>query len=147
ILRSWNFYENCGVHTLILEDGTKIHMLAKRKYSLIKETLERMLSLKLITESASESAYNLLRFIQKKIDEYGSYDGKQTASGKDFSNPLTADSLPKLYGSQLIMLHSKELVSPKQTTLALAILEQTATGKEISNLFMADSFPKTTRPT
>ncbi|GJX19997.1 hypothetical protein Tco_0222674 [Tanacetum coccineum] len=77
ILRSWNFYENCGVHTLILEDGTEIHMLAERKYPLIKETLERMLSLKLIVESASENAYNLLRFIQKQIDEYGSYAGRE----------------------------------------------------------------------
>ncbi|GKB31478.1 hypothetical protein Tco_0870879 [Tanacetum coccineum] len=77
ILRSWNFYENCGVHTLILEDGTEIHMLAERKYPLTKETLERMLSLKLIAESASESTYNLLRFIQKQIDEYGSYDGSE----------------------------------------------------------------------
>ncbi|GKB02004.1 putative ribonuclease H-like domain-containing protein, partial [Tanacetum coccineum] len=74
-LKNWNFYKNYGVHTLILEDGTEIHMLAERKYPLIKETLERMMSLKLIVESASESAYNLLRFIQKQIDEYGSYDG------------------------------------------------------------------------
>ncbi|GKA74493.1 ribonuclease H-like domain-containing protein [Tanacetum coccineum] len=38
----------------------------------------------------------------------------------------------------------KELASPKQTALALAIPEQTATGKEISNPFMAGSLPKTT---
>ncbi|GJX29462.1 hypothetical protein Tco_0237541 [Tanacetum coccineum] len=74
---SWNFYENCGVHSLILEDGTEIHLLAERKYPLIKETLERMLSLKLIAESASKSAYNLLRFIQKQIDEYGSNNGSE----------------------------------------------------------------------
>ncbi|GJY97487.1 xylulose kinase-1 [Tanacetum coccineum] len=77
ILRSWNFYENCGVHTLILEDGTEIHMLAERKYPLTKETLERMLSLELIAESTGESAYNLLRLIQRQIDEYGSYDGRE----------------------------------------------------------------------
>nr|GFA09048.1 hypothetical protein [Tanacetum cinerariifolium] len=53
-----------------------------------------------------------------------------------------ANNLPKLYGSQLTMLHSKELSSPKQTDL-----EQTATGKELSNSFMAGSFPKTTLPT
>ncbi|GJT27014.1 xylulose kinase-1, partial [Tanacetum coccineum] len=76
-LKSWNFYENCRVHTLTLEDGTEIHMHAERKYPLTKETLERMMSLKLIAESASESAYNLLRFIQKQIDEYGSYDGSE----------------------------------------------------------------------
>ncbi|GKE56979.1 hypothetical protein Tco_1496164 [Tanacetum coccineum] len=102
-LESWNFYENCRVHTLTLKDGTEIHMLAERKYPLTKETLERMISLKLIAESASESAYNLLSYD-------GSYNGyqftmsnrhqelaspEQTASGKDFSNPLMADDLPK----------------------------------------------------
>ncbi|GJX17262.1 hypothetical protein Tco_0218094 [Tanacetum coccineum] len=46
-LKSWDFYENCGVHTLILE---------------------------LIDESASDGAYKMLRFIQKQIDEFGSYD-------------------------------------------------------------------------
>ncbi|GJZ24588.1 hypothetical protein Tco_0562047 [Tanacetum coccineum] len=73
-LKSCNFYENCGVHTLTLEDGTEIHMLAERKYPLTKETLERMVSLKLIAESASDGAYDLLRFIQKQIDEAGIYD-------------------------------------------------------------------------
>ncbi|GJS60220.1 hypothetical protein Tco_0655004 [Tanacetum coccineum] len=53
------------VHTLTLEDGIEIHMLAERKYPLTKETLERMMSLKLIAESASDSAYDLLRSIQK----------------------------------------------------------------------------------
>ncbi|GJX87499.1 hypothetical protein Tco_0339513 [Tanacetum coccineum] len=74
-LKSWNFYENCEVHTLTLEDGTEIHILAKRKYPLTKETLERMMSLKLIAESVSDGAYDLLRFIQKQIDEAGSHDG------------------------------------------------------------------------
>ncbi|GJR39516.1 putative reverse transcriptase domain-containing protein [Tanacetum coccineum] len=94
-LKNWDFYKNCGVHTLILEDGTEIHILAERKYPLTKETLEKMMYLKLVVETVSDSAYDLLRFIQKQIDESGSYDGKQTASGKDFSNPLMADSFPK----------------------------------------------------
>ncbi|GKB57568.1 putative ribonuclease H-like domain-containing protein [Tanacetum coccineum] len=74
-LKSWDLYENCGVHTLILEDGTEIHMLVERKYPLTKETLERMLSLRLVAGTASEDAYALLRFIQKQINEYGSHDG------------------------------------------------------------------------
>ncbi|GJT91231.1 putative ribonuclease H-like domain-containing protein [Tanacetum coccineum] len=86
-LKSWNFYENCGVHTLTLEDGTEIHMLAERKYPLTKETLKRMMSLNLIVESASESAYNLL---SKELAS-----PKQTALGKDISNPLIVDSLLK----------------------------------------------------
>nr|GEX02813.1 hypothetical protein [Tanacetum cinerariifolium] len=32
---------------------------------------------------------------------------KQTAFGKDISNPFMADNLPKMYGIQLTMLHSK----------------------------------------
>ncbi|GJV59277.1 hypothetical protein Tco_1465377, partial [Tanacetum coccineum] len=55
--------------------GIEIHMLAERKYPLTKETLERMLSLRLVVGTASEDAYTLLRFIQKQIDEYGSHDG------------------------------------------------------------------------
>nr|GEW93303.1 putative ribonuclease H-like domain-containing protein [Tanacetum cinerariifolium] len=62
-LKSWNFYENYGVHILILEDGTEIHMLAERRYPLTTRTLERILSLRLIAESTSDAAYDLLRFI------------------------------------------------------------------------------------
>ncbi|GJZ83069.1 hypothetical protein Tco_0648242 [Tanacetum coccineum] len=76
-LKSWDFYENYKVHTLILEDGTEIHMLAERKYPLIKETLKKMMYLKLVDESASDGAYNLLKSIQKHIDESGSYDGSE----------------------------------------------------------------------
>ncbi|GJY78667.1 ribonuclease H-like domain-containing protein [Tanacetum coccineum] len=47
------------------------------KYPLTKEILKRMVSLKLIAESASNSTYDLLRFIQKQIDEVGSHDGEE----------------------------------------------------------------------
>nr|GEU54060.1 ribonuclease H-like domain-containing protein [Tanacetum cinerariifolium] len=46
-------------------------------YPLTKETLERMMPLKLIAESASDGAYNLLSIIQKHIDESESYDGSE----------------------------------------------------------------------
>ncbi|GJZ58173.1 hypothetical protein Tco_0613667 [Tanacetum coccineum] len=69
IKREKNWYK------LTVEDGTEIHMLVETKYPLTKEILERMMSLKLIVESASDGAYDLLRFIQMKIDEAGSYDG------------------------------------------------------------------------
>nr|GEW47194.1 hypothetical protein [Tanacetum cinerariifolium] len=68
-LKSWNFYENSGVYILILEDGTEIHMLVETRYPLTTRTLKRMLSLRLIAESASDVAYDLLRFIQKHIDD------------------------------------------------------------------------------
>ncbi|GJY58768.1 ribonuclease H-like domain-containing protein [Tanacetum coccineum] len=63
------------------------------------------------TGTASEDAYTLLRFIPKQIDEYDSHNGgekdlevkelaspKQTALGKDISNPLIVDSLLKTIG-------------------------------------------------
>ncbi|GKA56610.1 hypothetical protein Tco_0755682 [Tanacetum coccineum] len=74
IIKSWTFYENCGVHILALEDGTEIHMLAERRYPLIRETLERMMELRLIAESEGEAVFDLLRFIQKQIDEFGGQD-------------------------------------------------------------------------
>ncbi|GKD22747.1 hypothetical protein Tco_1224450 [Tanacetum coccineum] len=69
ILKTWNLYENYEVHILMLEDGTEFHMLAERKYPLTKETLEKMLVLRLTAESESEAVFDLLRFIQKQIDE------------------------------------------------------------------------------
>nr|GEU43938.1 putative ribonuclease H-like domain-containing protein [Tanacetum cinerariifolium] len=101
ILKSWNFYDNCGVYILMLEDGIEFYMLAERRYPLTKETLKRMMALRLIAESESKAVFDLLRFIQKQIDEIANdsckelASPKQTAFGKDFSNPLMADSLTK----------------------------------------------------
>ncbi|GJS43370.1 hypothetical protein Tco_0568413 [Tanacetum coccineum] len=58
-----------GIDLILWEDGTEFHMLAERKYPLTKETLEKMLVLRLTVESESEAAFDLLRFIQKQIDE------------------------------------------------------------------------------
>ncbi|GJZ39829.1 hypothetical protein Tco_0586392 [Tanacetum coccineum] len=77
IIKSWTFYENCGVHVLALKDGTGIHMLAERRYPLIRETLERMMELRLTTESEGEDVFDLLRFIQKQIDEFEGQDGSE----------------------------------------------------------------------
>ncbi|GKA77494.1 hypothetical protein Tco_0783955 [Tanacetum coccineum] len=59
----------------------------------------------------------------------------QMASGKEFSNPLIADSLLKIiwFSTHHASLYYEEL----------AILGQTTTGKESSNPFMASSLPKT----
>nr|GEV58630.1 hypothetical protein [Tanacetum cinerariifolium] len=46
----------------------------ERRYPLTTKTIKRMLSLSLIVESTSDAAYDLLRFIQKQIDEFGGYD-------------------------------------------------------------------------
>ncbi|GJU23777.1 hypothetical protein Tco_1157119 [Tanacetum coccineum] len=51
------------IHILALEDGTEIHMLAERRYPLIRETLERMMELRLTAESEGEAVFDLLRFI------------------------------------------------------------------------------------
>ncbi|GKB21699.1 hypothetical protein Tco_0855622 [Tanacetum coccineum] len=64
-VQSWTFYEKCGVHILALEDGTENHMLTETRYPLIKETLKRMMELRLIAESEGEAVLDMLRFIQK----------------------------------------------------------------------------------
>nr|GEU34683.1 hypothetical protein [Tanacetum cinerariifolium] len=60
ILKSWNFYEHCRVHTLTFEDGTEIYMLAER------------------------------RFIQKQIDESGSHDGSDKDLAPCYCNEALA---------------------------------------------------------
>ncbi|GKA54987.1 hypothetical protein Tco_0753936 [Tanacetum coccineum] len=65
------------IHILALEDGTKIHMLAERRYPLIRETLERMMELRLNAESEGEAIFDLFRFIKKQIDEFGGQDGSE----------------------------------------------------------------------
>ncbi|GKB70662.1 hypothetical protein Tco_0932074 [Tanacetum coccineum] len=76
-LQSWIFYENCGVHVLRLEDGTEINMLAERRYPLTKNTLERMMDLKLKTVSDDDTVFDLLRFIKQQINEFGGQDGNE----------------------------------------------------------------------
>nr|GFA23966.1 hypothetical protein [Tanacetum cinerariifolium] len=63
---------------------------------------------------------------------------KQTAFGRDTSNPFMADNLPKIvwFSTHHITCMKSWLVQ-KQTALG-----QTATGKESSNPFMAGSLPK-----
>ncbi|GJW61257.1 hypothetical protein Tco_0110592 [Tanacetum coccineum] len=53
-LISWKLYENCGVHTLLM-DGTLtcFNMLIEKRYPLIKEMLEKMLNWKLEAEAES----------------------------------------------------------------------------------------------
>nr|GEU60935.1 ribonuclease H-like domain-containing protein [Tanacetum cinerariifolium] len=64
---------------------------------------------------------------------------KQTAFGKDISNPFMADNLPKIvWFSTHHVTFMKSWLVQKQTALG-----QTTTSKETSNPFMAGSLPKT----
>ncbi|GJU95070.1 hypothetical protein Tco_1319826 [Tanacetum coccineum] len=74
---SWIFYENYKVHVLRLKDGTEINMLAERRYPLTKITLERMMDLRLTVVSDDDTIFDLLRFIEQQIDEFGGQDGSE----------------------------------------------------------------------
>ncbi|GJU03191.1 hypothetical protein Tco_1113529 [Tanacetum coccineum] len=65
------------VHVLRLEDGTEINMLAKRRYPLTKNTLKRMMDLRLTAVSNDDNVFDLLRFIEQQIDEFGGQDGNE----------------------------------------------------------------------
>nr|GEX39844.1 hypothetical protein [Tanacetum cinerariifolium] len=64
-LISWKLYENCGIHTLVM-DGTLncFNMLVEKRYPLIKEMLEKMLNWKLEAKAESTMAFELLKFIK-----------------------------------------------------------------------------------
>ncbi|GJY40801.1 hypothetical protein Tco_0428071 [Tanacetum coccineum] len=112
----WRLYEACGVCILELKDGTVIYMLVERR------------------------VLNLPCFIVKSwlVQDQTVPVQKQTAFGKDKSNPLIVDSLLKTIRLSIhLVVYNEELAIP----------EQTATGKGISNPLMAGSLPKTTKST
>ncbi|GJY57417.1 hypothetical protein Tco_0456532 [Tanacetum coccineum] len=76
-LQSWIFYDNCKVYVLRLKDGIEINMLAERRYPLTKNTLERMMDLRLTSVSDDDTVFDLLRFIEQQIDEFGGQDGSE----------------------------------------------------------------------
>ncbi|GJZ08183.1 hypothetical protein Tco_0542466, partial [Tanacetum coccineum] len=92
ILKSWNFYDNCGVHILVLEDGTEFYMLAERSKLMNLEAMMRVRRIfKCWFYNHTTNGHQFT--MSKRHQELAS--PKQTASGKDFLNPLMADSLPK----------------------------------------------------
>ncbi|GKB89729.1 hypothetical protein Tco_0962001 [Tanacetum coccineum] len=159
---SWKLHSSSGVHTLVTKEGVVIHMLVEKKYPLKKEVLMQMLELKLESEEDSTMALELIKFVKKILAELEPEEHKnwlvhkQTACGKDFSNPFMVDNLPKIVGLSTHLasvvkswlVHDQTvhaLASPKANELTIP--EQTATGKGTSNPLMAGSLPKTTKPT
>ncbi|GJS72308.1 hypothetical protein Tco_0705149 [Tanacetum coccineum] len=161
-IMSWKLHSSSGVHTLVTKEGVVIHMLVEKKYPLRKEVLMQMLKLKLESEEDNTMALELIKFVKKILAELESEEHKnwlvhkQTACGKDFSNPFMVDNLPKIvrFSTHLAsvvkswLVHDQTvhaLASPKANELTIP--EQTATGKGTSNPLMAGSLPKTTKPT
>ncbi|GJY51327.1 hypothetical protein Tco_0442174 [Tanacetum coccineum] len=159
---SWKLNSSSGIHTLVTDTGLIIHMLVEKKYPLRKEVLKQMLKLKLESEEENTMALELIKFVKKILAELESEEHKnwlvhkQTACGKDFSNPFMVDNLPKIVGLSTHLasvvkswlVHDQTvhaLASPKANELTIP--EQTATGKGTSNPLMAGSLPKTTKPT
>ncbi|GKB98109.1 hypothetical protein Tco_0984246 [Tanacetum coccineum] len=148
IIVSWKLHSSSGVHTLVTETGLVIHMLVEKKYPLRKEVLMQMLKLKLESEEDNTMALELIKFVKKILAEHKNWlVHKQTACGKDFSNPFMVDNLPKIVGLSTHLasvvkswlVHDQTvhaLASPKANELAIP--EQTATGKGTSNPLMAE---------
>ncbi|GJV95093.1 hypothetical protein Tco_1546670 [Tanacetum coccineum] len=76
------------------KDGTVIHMLVERKYSLSKELLQRMLDFDWRLKRKLLLHYNWLSIHLVVYNEELAIP-EQTATGKGISNPLMAGSLPK----------------------------------------------------
>lgn len=52
----WRFSESSGVHSLELEDGAMVHMLAERRYPLVRDIMIKMLDHGMEVEDESEVA-------------------------------------------------------------------------------------------
>ncbi|GKC61787.1 hypothetical protein Tco_1089385, partial [Tanacetum coccineum] len=94
----WRYYDACRVHCLNLE-SVDIYMLIERKYHLSAEVCKAMLDKKLQGGKPDENCYKLLKMMERQAGIRKHKDWlvqEQTALGKDFSNPLMADNLPKI---------------------------------------------------
>ncbi|GJU80586.1 reverse transcriptase domain-containing protein [Tanacetum coccineum] len=143
---SWKLHSSSGVHTLVADTGLIIHMLVEKKYPLRKEVLKQMLKLKLESKEENTMALHKNWLVHK-----------QTACGKDFSNPFMVDNLPKIVGLSTHLasvvkswlVHDQTvhaLASPKANELTIP--EQTATVAEKTKLLLKKDrvykFKKTT---
>ncbi|GJY78182.1 hypothetical protein Tco_0483983 [Tanacetum coccineum] len=101
-------HKSIGVHVLRLEDGTEINMLAERRYPLTKNTLERMMDLRLTVVSDDDTVFDLLSWLVQD----------HTVPGKDKSNSLIVDSLFKTIRLSIhLVVYNKELAIPEQTAI------------------------------
>ncbi|GJU08074.1 hypothetical protein Tco_1124504 [Tanacetum coccineum] len=107
------------VHCLTL-DASTIYMLADRKYPLSKDACQVMLKMKLLDGTMDEVCYQLLKMIEKQagIRKHKNWlvhkqtacelaTPEQTATGKEISNPLIADSLLKTIREDEMLLKIK----------------------------------------
>ncbi|GJT99712.1 hypothetical protein Tco_1110051 [Tanacetum coccineum] len=117
---SWRYYNTCRVHCLNLE-SSDIYMLTERKYPLSAEVCKAMLDKKLQGGKPDEDCYKLLKMMEKQAGIRKHKDWlvqEQTALGKDFSNPLMADNLPKI-----IMVIISTISVSKSCQIAKSILD------------------------
>ncbi|GKB82571.1 hypothetical protein Tco_0949466 [Tanacetum coccineum] len=121
---NWRYYPSCVVHCLTLDDTT-ILMLADRKYPLLKDAFQVMLKMKLLDGTTDEVCYQLLKMIDKQAGL------KQMATGKEISNPLTADSLLKTIREDEMLLKIKSQISSASTLVS--------TGRRVSIIYTQTS--------
>ncbi|GJW29860.1 hypothetical protein Tco_0046735 [Tanacetum coccineum] len=80
-LISWKLCDSCGVHLLLMDTRSSIHMLVEKKYPLTQEMLSRMLSRRLEVDHECEIAFELLRFTRSHL--------KKTVDGVEQTYPPT----------------------------------------------------------
>ena len=61
----WRFFESSGMHSLELEDGTMIHMLAERRYPLTRDLMVRMLDHGMEVEVENETTLMVIELFIK----------------------------------------------------------------------------------
>ncbi|GJV53765.1 putative ribonuclease H-like domain-containing protein [Tanacetum coccineum] len=103
----WRYYDACRVHCLNLE-SVDIYMLIERKYPLSAEVCKAMLDKKTsgVTDKNGDEGeqtwWRCYALTQQMVislpclTDIRMVVQEQTALGKDFSNPLMADNLPKI---------------------------------------------------
>ncbi|GKA04754.1 putative ribonuclease H-like domain-containing protein [Tanacetum coccineum] len=101
----WRLYEACGVCILELKDGTVIYMLVERRYPLSKELVcKRMLDLGLGFKRESTATLHFGKILKQHL--------KKVMLERKVGLSPSKRATEHVTGSQLTLLHSKELASP-----------------------------------
>nr|GEY39805.1 putative ribonuclease H-like domain-containing protein [Tanacetum cinerariifolium] len=122
--------ELCKAFEKLMKDKFKMSSIGELTFFLGLQTVVATSSTEVEYVAVASCCAQVL-WIQNQLLDYGP---EQTAPGKDLSNPLMADNLPK------IIWYSTHHVATFKSWL---VQKKTALGKDKPNLFLAGSLPKT----
>ncbi|GJZ70640.1 hypothetical protein Tco_0634491 [Tanacetum coccineum] len=125
----WRYYDTCIVHCLTLESAD-IYMLTERRYLIPTDVCQTMLDKKLQGDRKDEACYQLYQELASPKQMTLLATPEKTATGKEISNPLIADSLLKTIRGGLLGIKYSRLNSVSNTVSSAST--HVSTGRRVN---------------